>query len=423
MGPPGRNTTTAVVERLKLDPPLSRCVVEKTQDSLRLLKLKNPIGTFGKNDSEQKRTCALLEYIAREASGYKIPMDRLARVACMKGKDFLAFHQMIGNFKENAGTTRSDSLPQSRSRGPNKGPHAIALAESSIPSLAIQLGAFIPNTNAVAVEAQHLFQEILSYLKRKNSRERINGFEDVRRNQNTYEAVCFYLTATKGLRTNARNGIGNSSSSRPSQLRNSTLPHSDDFDHHLDLATFLDVAKNFTRSQFEMVLKYVAELRQEMKETPGPTDTDTPTGAPSSAPPRRASAMNRTTTRDVQTTHNSRKRYRTGTISEHDSSSAGVEATDQVMMLIEQQDGVEGSTGWVPPSDASFGEVEIHRTLYSPIFLEWKKKMVASAFEAAKNAIERDGIVHNETLNQRDATLDHATQEILLRHNILRHQM
>lgn len=448
MVPPSRDTTKAVVDRLKLDPPLPPKIAERTQNSLRLMKVKYPIGTFGKTDNELKRSCALLEYIARE-EGHRIPIDRLAKVASMKKKDFVAFHEMVGNFNENSTLPRSSvcssssqsatiGVARGNAIGKKMGPDTIFLTKSTIPSLAMQLGVFLPNSNSVAVEAQRLFQQIVLHLQHnKKDRVRISGLEDIRRNQSTYEAVCFYLTATKDKhRTNGRPGTTGRGGNRPSyqqqqQHRSSSSSYhdGDDFDKHLDLSTFLDICgKDFTPSQFQMILQYVSELWQEIQDAthhPLMAAGHDPNGAALSSSRRTLDdTIHRTAIGEGPKDQGSRKRSRT------EAGSNTKATTNPLMILIEQQDAVEGSTStWVDinsnnnNNDSDSRGVDQSRIVYSPIFLEWKKRMLAAAFDNARSLYEqRDGttdIHQTDPSNQKDAILDYAAQEVLRRYKLL----
>jgi hypothetical protein len=508
--PISRDTTSAVLERLRLDPPLCRKDVETTQNLLRLMKLKYPIGTFGRTDNELKRVCALVEYVAREEGGHRISMDQLAKVAVMKKKDFVAFHEIVGNFKENSTTSRS-TVPSSSSTtttslssslqsttvnnlvagsgsisGTNrKGGHSdttttIVLPNSTtIPSLVMQLGVFLPNSNIVAVEAQRLFQQIVSHLQHnKKSRERISGLEDIRTNQTTYEAVCFYLTATKDKhrtnnpngRASTSNGRGGGSRHRPSQQQQqhhhqqqqrTSSSHPDGggggdtfFDKQLDLSTFLDVcAKDFTRSQFQMILEYVSELWEEIQYLP-PDNLNGTVAAVASSLLSKRTVHNMSIgveEKEQDDRHpqkaeqgSSRKRSRIGTNEQDVSSStctsdrkAATTTTDQLLTLIEQeqqQGGVEGSTKtWEDIINNSNNNKNDSIELsgmdqsgmeYSPFFLEWKKKVLTLACDNIRCAVEEQGkdtstFHQTDPFNKNDTMLDCAAQEVLKRYKLL----
>jgi len=346
-----RDVVSQVEDKLKLGVALPRRVLEATRSSLRVLKIRNPIGSFGRYDNEMKRACALLEYDVRDynrnrgigngngngnatTNNYdndndngngnndpiEIPMDKLARAAFMKPKDFRDFHEKIGNFRDNLRATvvaktrakdtnskdgKGDKTLQSSSRNHNSNnsnneknnnnnnnktktkisnPHqksGIALAKSSIPSLAIQMGAFVPNSSGVALRAQKLFRDLVALLKRSSKQGgNWHGLMDVQKNQASYEAACFYLVATTTATTTSTSNNGGREHSakdlpqpsRPRRRRrraNSLRDHLDDAaenDPRLDLSTFLDVTKEVA-SQFQTVLDYVRELQTEIQST------------------------------------------------------------------------------------------------------------------------------------------------------------
>ena len=102
----GSDVVSQVEGKLKLDTRLPREILERTRASLRILKVRNPIGCFGKYDNDRKRACALLEYEVRDYKtennkSIEVDMELLAKAAFMKLKDFRDFHEKLGNFRDN----------------------------------------------------------------------------------------------------------------------------------------------------------------------------------------------------------------------------------------------------------------------------------------------------------------------------------
>ena len=267
-----RDIVSQVEAKLKLNNRLPREILEATRSSLRVLKIRNPIGCFGKYDNETKRACALLEYEVRDYninsddsnSTVEVAMERLAKAAFMKLKDFRDFHEKIGNFRDNlrigatttsktkGGIQRNGSQSQLVVDASSKS--GIVFRKSSISSLAIQLGAFVPNSSGAAMRAQKLFADAVDILKRSSKKGGIYGLQDVQKNQSAYEAACFYLVATSDR-------VKNASSHR----RRKVLKEFDDGDdiQQLDLITFMDITK--APSQFQMILDYVRELKNDIE--------------------------------------------------------------------------------------------------------------------------------------------------------------
>ena len=266
----GSDVVSQVEGKLKLDTRLPREILEKTRASLRILKVRNPIGCFGKYDNDRKRACALLEYEVRDYKtennkSIEVDMELLAKAAFMKLKDFRDFHEKLGNFRDNIQISQPPSnkkRPRNDATGNNsavdvRSKSGIVFRKSSIPSLAIQLGAFVPNSSNVASRAQKLFSEIIDLLKKSSKKDGIYGLRDVQKNQNSYEAACFYLIARP-----ERGRHDNNTSTLRHRRSSKTNDEGDDY-HQLDLASFLKITK--VSSQFQMILDYVDQLRNDIE--------------------------------------------------------------------------------------------------------------------------------------------------------------
>jgi hypothetical protein len=278
-----RDIVSQVEDKLKLNTSLPREIVEATRSSLRVLKIRNPIGCFGKYDNDTKRACALLEYDVRDYNNsngnnnnnnIEVAMERLAKAAFMKLQDFRDFHEKIGNFRENLridatiATSKTKERTRTRNDANNESRRTAATAtsksgivfrKSSISSLAIQLGAFVPNSSDVALRAQKLFTEIVDLLNSSSKKGGMYGLRDVQKNQSSYESACFYLIATTSERGNQQD---NNASIR--RRRRAPKEYNDgDDNQQLDLTTFMDIAK--VSLQFQMILDYVSQLQNQIE--------------------------------------------------------------------------------------------------------------------------------------------------------------
>ena len=381
---PRKDATSSIIEKLRLEPPLPQKVVKQTRNSLNIMKTKNPIGNFGKADNERKRAAAILEYVARQECGRKIPFEQLAKAASANKKEFISFHEMIGNFLDNTKSTSKVIVPSKTKQ------------KSSISSLTIQLGAFVPHSSAVAFRAEKLYKQILYLLQKKKLKGRTDGLQDVQTNQEAYEAACFFLIATKDTKGGNRSyGASNDN----------------DNDKQLDLATFLDATKAFTKNHFEMVLSYVTELWEEIQDHKSPQQSNS----------SRSSASITDNNNATITTNGARKRVRLvdGSSQSYGSTktkrSKTQDAAETVLELVTQQDGHDQ-------------DIILHKTNsgtttnYSPVFLQWKKKCIESACLSARGERENkdDGGANESSIeNGNDCILDLAVREILKRRNLL----
>jgi hypothetical protein len=409
-----RDTVTQVVED-KLKVKLPRKILEATRASLRVLKLRHPYGSLGKSDNENKRACALLEYAVRDDhnnsknSNIEITMAQLAKAAFMKLKDFREYHEKIGNFRIDApassttvtnkrtdrgmaaaaATKSKTAIPKNR-RSNNSS--SIVLRKSSIPFLAIQLGAFVPNSSDVAKRAQDYFQDVIELLKKpSNKGGGVHGLQDIQRNQFSYEAACFYLIATSG-----RDHDSSNNNNKVRRRRSKTGDEDDDdIERQLDLSTFIDVIK--APSQFQTVLGYLKELREDIESTLSSS--------------RRSSSETET-----KSTTASRKRSRK-------------EASDSSAATIAGSKSNSRDTSVENPASALYDAKQSNdfsdnqRRRYSrpnPVFDKWKKNVLLEACEEAKETMKKaKKYEFCENDNEAERILDFAVREILAGNGML----
>lgn len=230
-----QNPAALIADKLQLDHQIQPKLLQETQSALRLLKLKHPNGSFGKQDNDLKRACALLEYVVRERGGIKIPMKQLARAACMREKDFAKFHHTIGNFRRSGRASQA-----AKGRDNNR-----SLTEAStIPFLTIKLGSYVQDPNGVAQRAVKLFQTLAKHAQELPATERGHQLRDIHDHRTAYEASCFFIAATPDavVKTNSMNN------------------GDDDDNKRLQIQHVIDASNDFTHSEFNSILKHVQSI-------------------------------------------------------------------------------------------------------------------------------------------------------------------
>jgi len=394
-----------VEDKLKLKLP--RKVIEATRASLRVLKIRYPIGSFGKAfDNETKRACALLEYAVRDHdSSIDISMDQLAKASLMKLKDFCEFHKKIGNFRVDVTVTTSSTSAKvtkksldeiSNAKNRRNSSSSIVFKKSSIPFLAIQLGAFVPNSSDVAKHAQHYFQDIVDFLQNSSNKGGVHGLWDIQRNQFSYEAACFYLIATSGCEHDNINNNNNSTTNRRRRSTTGIKLHGDDDEEddnrQLDLSTFLDVTKAPT--QFQTVLGYVKELRDDIESR----RVDSSTLESSSSRLSSSKSSSKSYSRTESTA--SRKRLRKETF---DSSVATISSSKK------------------DSNNELSGSKRRYYSRQNPVFDEWKRKILLAACQESKETIQNkkgDEFCNNDHKPKR--VLDFVAGKILAGYGMVR---
>jgi len=425
-----RDIVSQVEDKLKLNTGLPREILEATRSSLRVLKIRNPIGCFGKYDNETKRACALIEYDVREYTvknnnnDIEVAMEQLAKAAFMKLKDFRDFHEKIGNFRDNLrinATTTSKSkgkIPndtsKSRRAAVTTNKSGIVFGKSSISSLAIQLGAFVPNSSDVALRAHRLFQEVVNLLKKSSNKGDVYGLRDVKKNQNSYEAACFYRIATSG-----RDQQDNSSSTRSftRHRRRSSKEYDDEDDNHqLDLNTFMDVTK--VSPKFQMILGYVNELQNEIESTR--TNNPNPSLESSRSQPPFPSSNYSQTTKSTA----SRKRSKEDAFgSERNISESPADRKPEHAADIDINDFFHDHKDKKETKDYQMSRKQISHS--NTTFEEWKSKVLRDTCENARQKINESKERNYENREKKqisfqpEGILDFVTRRILARNGLL----
>ncbi len=318
----------------RLQEKLSATILEKARSELRGLQFQNPHGTFGKGDNDLKRASVLLEYVAREEQGVKIPLGHLAKAAYVKEADFGKFHRQIGNFRNRPTTSSSDTIT------------------STIPSLAMKLGSHVNDSNGVAIRAQRLLNRIVRF-HYKNPHQ----LRDIGRFAKVYEAVCFFIEATHHA-------------------------HKDEGDEgkQLQVATVVDVSTDFTLSEFANILEHVQSMIETMNEaTEGKESTKESSTDCKTASKKRKGPINPTNDRSQPSDIVGR--------STKTSRSAGIieEIKERVECMELLNDDLFGHR--VAPTD----------TFIVPHFLQWKQQVLDQAIQCATMTYETDQQAANIT--------------------------
>jgi hypothetical protein len=408
-----------ILNTLKLDPPLPKKVVEDIQDALHLLRTRSSIGSLGAKDSERRRACALVEYFAREQCDIQIPMDALGKQSYTKKKaDFVKFHMLIGNLRDqwttnrpkngNVDTTGTHSAAGATSKSNSSKVDSYSFQQSSINLLAVQLGAFVAHSNVVAKQAQDLFHQMVTAIQTKKYGERIHALQDIQRNQRAYEAACFFLVATDRR-------------CRGSKFQK-TPPTKLDEDHQpLDLATFLSATKSFPQREFEMILRYVRKLQQEIKENFAPSKDPQAETTTSS---RKRSRISTTATSTTTTATPSQRR------NSKENSNVVAQTSTSITMDDEQHAG--DTTSFLLQGigedlmEGLCGEKRyFQRTSrdFSHVFLEWKQEVLKTVKTKAKETTKlNDDDDNNVTLSRDDEGCDDEEKQLDVAVNAILHQ-
>ena len=369
-----QNAAAIIAQRLKLTQEIPQKVLQETESALRLFKVKNPTGTFGKQDNDLKRACALLEYIYREMEGVKIPINRLAKAACMKEKDFLKFHQTIGNFRDNVAVRKAGRDASSGRK------------RSSIPSLGIKLGSYIQDSNGVASRAMKLFDDIVSHSKNMPASERAYQFRDMKQHQRAYEAACFYLVATSEKMI----------TSRASKVQD------EDDDRQLSISQVIGVSNDFTEADFKNILSHVENLCQDMKSGKGlPRQRETARQKGKLAGKKRSNVST------LEQRIPSKPKKSTGLLSQDLASNATLELLSRTNKNDEES---AFSNDPIQEYEDPFHKMQGQK------FMEWKEAIIARAIERAKKELDTD--LKGSELDF--IALDHAARQILERNGLIK---
>lgn len=372
-----QDAVKSVADRLQANPPLPTRILDQTRSEWRHLALHNPRGTFGKGDNDWKRASSLLEYVAREQEGRKLSMERLAAACYMKVREFVKFHQHVGNFRQpKASPTTAPSTTGSNT-------HKKKQRQSSIPYLAMKLGSYVSDSHGAALRAQNLLSQLIRW-----SRNDAYQLQDVARHLPAYEAVCFYLTTQSGVRPDQPGDEGGGTTQQ------------------LSVATVVEVLTDVTLTEFASILEHVQSMMQTMKENEEEKEqaarqetkkkNTTNSKKRKTAPQQEDSSSRVAAKRPALSEGTERERTQHLGQTAHDLLLKEVQERVGMMEEFPSSSSLQGNAfvGDMLPSSMEPSIQDPERTFlrYSPYFLEWKECVLAQAMDSVKSrALEEDG--------------------------------
>ncbi|KAL3897308.1 MAG: hypothetical protein SGARI_006954, partial [Bacillariaceae sp.] len=236
----------------------------------------------------------------------------------------------------------------------------------------------------VASQAQKLFRTIHAHLRngdtttngnakgnKSSYHKRMQALQDLLKNQQVYEASCFFLVATN-------NDSGNVSR-RPTAADDSN-------DKPLDLTTFLNATTHsFSKTTFEMVLAYVKELQEEIVEAQISSNA-TIKYIPSAATARMKGAVKRKRDENRKERASAQEKKKLKSAS---SKKIHQSTTDMVLQIASQQDTEEEKeTRRDRYKTTSREALPKERYPLSAPFLELKRKIVQASVLKAKESLK-----------------------------------
>jgi len=280
----------------------------------------------------------------------------------------------------------------------------------------------VSDSNGVARRAQQLYQEILHYVRHTMApTQRLHQLNDMERFQSAYEAACFYLEATHHQPVFSTTTTSSSSSSTSSQAasKRTTNRHHQHYNHHkhhnnnhhnpsmdqhdddsedqkrLEISTLLDVSTDFTPSEFKNVLEHVQTMVQDSrKENTTPNPTTTTTKATTKTTTTTTHKRRKQPPKQQHSQESVQKRQRIGP-KKHPSSLleakqlASVATRELLQKCTDTATKNEEITAsWTQYNESNTSTIMTENG-YAPRFLEWKRKVVATAVKAAKEAMLR----------------------------------
>lgn len=369
-----QDAVKVLVQRLDLSGSISTKSIREATNELRTMKYRLPLGSFGKHDNDLKRTCALLEVIAREMEGRKIPMAKLARAAYMKEKEFIKFHQLVLNFRQ---TKRSHGTSVRRAGSLDHNTKCIA-AGSSIPSLAIKLGSFVTDSGHVADRALKLFQQIFAYSKKLPNHNRFRHLRDIETHRATYEAACFLVAGTELTRSK------NTSTSQIECLGDGM---------GLNKSKILHVSTTFTETEFTNVLRHVISLLGEVEDE---------------------ASHGQVRHREYRCEHraNKTKRRKYDDVASHQAARREIPLSVAKSNLL----GWEETSGRLPHStnQSSPSQKKLEKLAYTTQFMLWRKETLAELHDGTQH--ESHDSLHNPNphATNQELSLEKAARDVLL---------
>jgi hypothetical protein len=369
---------------VKLSQKPSTKAIKLTRDAFRTMNARyRPGSLMYQCDHDLSRAAALLEYTVREHESTCIRMTELAKACCLKAKNFEAFHEIVGNHR-----TQSSRSSLSKRK------------ESTIPSLAIKLGTLVHDPSGFATRAERLHQAFQNHAKTNmEEREGRQQLRDMEKHQAAYEAVCFYLIATKEL-----------SGSNVRRYASKGGNHGDDDNKCLGIDSMVKASKDFTPKLFSLILQRAQKMMEDME---GAVDEQEKRVAH-----RRRNRKNSTMRKasadgsDVKVPGLVNSKFK------------ATYAEDAALAFLEQVGKIDETTLHhlttceYAASNSNTASDGVVRSSYSQSFVEWRRKVLTDSREMARDAIhEETGEIQADVSN--DRAIEYAAEEVLKRFGVL----
>lgn len=234
---------------------------QQIEEQIRVLNVRAPVKQFGKGDSVESRRLVILQLLLK-ASKHDVPLSTqtLASAVGMKAAAFetlsnKASHHIDVSSESRKRRSRSASSFQSAADSATTVAEAV---KSTIPALSIRLGAQVHDSHGYARRAQQLLTDIEVFVSSTPtiSAQKKRGYlQDMQRSRAAYEAACFYLTA-RGKKM------------RKSTSRNSSdVAEQEEEDTQLSIQDIIDASNSVSVSEFRDILPTVEEFAEEIENT------------------------------------------------------------------------------------------------------------------------------------------------------------
>lgn len=359
---------------------------QQIEEQLRVLNVRAPVKQLGKGDSVESRKLVLLEQILK--TDVPLKTQRLASAVGMKAKDFETLSFKVAQYS-NAPSTRSSkkrsrsssSSQKSRNNVNNTNNNA---ATSTIPALSIRLGSQVHDSHGFARRAQQLLKDMEQYISSTltiSTQKKRGYLQDMQRSRAAYEAACFYLVA------------------RGKKMKKATTRSSDDAlqgeeeDTQLSIQDILDASNSVSASEFRGILPTVEKFADDMED--GGKKVAASSKQDAGGPVKRK-----------------RGKPRKGSEQQRNSTVDGV-----ARALLEGVEDAAASNDTKRQRVSSIAETT-PTFVYSPKFLEWKKRVLQETCDRTKQLMSEEQGDDMASISDSDA-MQRAADEILRRSGLL----
>lgn len=360
---------------------------QQIEEQLRLLNVRVRVRQLGKGDSTECRKLVLLQHILAVSKQEQIPVKTLAAAVGIKPAAFESISLRVKPHVDVSSTATSNKKRQKSSlqqfAGSQVRNKTTAAAASTIPALSIRLGSQVHDSHGFAQRAQQLYRGI-EYHIRSNvdlSNPKKRGYlQDMQRSRATYEAACFYLVARgRKMKKKATRGSGENESQQEEE------------DTQLSIQDVVDASMSVSLSEFRGILPTVEQFASELE------DSQRKMAASSSKRPAAGRA----------------KQTRASSSSKQEESKE-VDGAARALIVGVEEAAASGTkrqrTSSIPVTTPTF--------VYSPRFLEWKKRVLQDTCDGTKQAMSDEQHVEIERISDRVA-VQRAADEVLRRSGLL----